>query len=103
MPKFFDQSRYIRGVARGQVNFYPDRIVIADDGVGVSCDIKEQIFDPFFTTRDGGTGLGLAVVQAVTLDHGGSVTCLDNPQDGATFELSLPRLRSDAEVWSKRK
>ena len=31
MPKFFDQSRDIRGVARGQVNFYPDRIVIADE------------------------------------------------------------------------
>ncbi len=31
MPKFFDQSRDIRGAARGQVNFYPDRIVIADE------------------------------------------------------------------------
>ena len=72
------------------------RIVIADDGAGVPPDIKDKIFDPFFTTRDGGTGLGLAVVQAVTLDHGGSVTCLDNPQGGATFELSLPQSRSDA-------
>ena len=36
MPKFFDQSRDIRGAARGQVNFYPDRIVIADEVLTLS-------------------------------------------------------------------
>ena len=78
------------------------RIVVSDNGAGVPADIRDRIFDPFFSTRDGGTGLGLAVAQAAALDHGGNVSCSDNPQGGATFELSLPRPRSDVDVWSKR-
>jgi two-component system sensor histidine kinase FlrB len=65
-------------------------IRVLDDGPGIAAALRDQIFDPFFTTREGGTGLGLAVVQAVLLEHGGSVSCrADGP--GARFELMLPR------------
>ncbi len=63
---------------------------VCDDGPGISEEIRAQIFDPFFTTRERGTGLGLAVVQAVMLDHGGSVHCHAGDGVGACFELHLP-------------
>ncbi len=70
-------------------------IRVSDNGPGVPADFRERIFDPFFTTREGGTGLGLAVVQAVLLEHGGSVRCGD-AGPGASFELLLPRLAAAA-------
>jgi two-component system sensor histidine kinase FlrB len=70
------------------------RIRVADNGPGVAAELRDQIFDPFFTTRDSGTGLGLAVVQAVLLEHGGTVSCrADAP--GVSFELLLPRLAAN--------
>ena len=48
------------------------------------------IFDPFFTTRERGTGLGLAVVQAVVLEHGGSLRASTSTLGGARFDIQLP-------------
>jgi two-component system sensor histidine kinase FlrB len=66
-------------------------VVICDDGPGVANDIKEKIFDPFFTTRNQGTGLGLAVSQAVALGHQGRVSVDTAPLGGARFCFSLPK------------
>jgi len=40
-------------------------IDVADEGCGMSDEIKMQIFDPFYSTKEGGTGLGLAVVRQI--------------------------------------
>lgn len=67
-------------------------IRVDDDGPGVAPGVRERIFDPFFTTRERGTGLGLAVVQAVVLRHGGSLGLAESVLGGACFELQLPLL-----------
>lgn len=63
---------------------------VADTGPGIADSDLGRIFEPFFTTRASGTGLGLAVVDAVIRAHGGSVRCESRLGEGAVFYLSLP-------------
>ena len=67
------------------------RMTVSNDGDPISEPNREKIFDAFFTTRrdTGGTGMGLAIVKAVMLSHGGSIRLLPTEQ-GATFELRFP-------------
>lgn len=71
-----------------------------DDGPGIDPPLMPRIFDPFFTTRERGTGLGLAVVQAVVLEHGGSIRATDSSAGGARFEIQLPTLLASAHAQS---
>jgi PAS domain S-box-containing protein len=66
------------------------RIRVADNGPGIPERDLPKIFLPFFTTKSEGTGLGLAVVQKVTLQHGGSIEARNQPAGGAEFLLWLP-------------
>jgi len=68
------------------------RLVVEDDGGGIPPEIRGLVFDPLFTTRAdrGGTGLGLAVVKGIVLDHGGSVGVESEPGEGARFTVVLP-------------
>lgn len=72
------------------------RIVVSDDGAGVPSAIRGRLFEPFITTRAHGTGLGLAVVQAVVRAHGGSVTVCSVPGGGSSFAVELPILSGNA-------
>jgi|SRR5271165_65626 len=49
-----------------------------------------RIFEPFFTTRIAGNGLGLATVQEIVRDHGGSMNVRSTPDAGSRFETWLP-------------
>lgn len=74
-------------------------LAVEDRGPGVPHELQQQIFEPFFTTRNNGTGLGLAVVQAVAHSHHGSVRCLNGTHGGARFEMRLPIYQAvDAET-----
>ncbi len=66
------------------------RICVADTGPGIPENELPKIFLPFFTTKSEGTGLGLAVVQKVALQHGGSIEARNAPGGGAEFLLWLP-------------
>jgi len=66
------------------------RISVADNGPGVPEQDLPKIFLPFYTTKSEGTGLGLAVVQKVALQHGGSIEARNRPGGGAEFLLWLP-------------
>lgn len=70
------------------------RILFEDTGPGVPRAIQSRIFDAFFTTRPQGTGLGLAFVDRIVTEHGGSVTVGAAPGGGASFEILLPTLTS---------
>ena len=70
------------------------RICVADNGPGIPENDLPKIFLPFYTTKSEGTGLGLAVVQKVALQHGGSIEARNRPGGGAEFLLWLP-LRQD--------
>lgn len=73
------------------------RLCIEDDGPGIEPAALPRIFDPFFTTRERGTGLGLAVVQAVVLEHGGMLLPGSSELGGARFDIQLPLLDTGQE------
>lgn len=66
------------------------RFSVADAGPGITDADRERIFEPFFTTRSHGTGLGLAVVEAIVRAHGGEVQCESSPGQGSVFHVTLP-------------
>ena len=66
------------------------RICVADNGPGIPERDLQKIFLPFYTTKSEGTGLGLAVVQKVALQHGGSIEARNRAGGGAEFLLWLP-------------
>jgi two-component system sensor histidine kinase FlrB len=68
---------------------YQVTIEIEDDGPGFSTAINEQIMQPFFTTKSNGTGLGLAVVQAIARAHYGEFKLYSSGQ-GAIARFKLP-------------
>lgn len=63
---------------------------VGDDGPGIALELCERVFDPFFTQRDGGIGLGLAVVRQIVAAHGGEISAGRSPLGGALFRLRLP-------------
>jgi signal transduction histidine kinase len=70
-------------------------IRVCDNGPGVPEVFQARIFEPFYrlpgaSERDGGVGLGLALVKSIALRHGGTVTCSNRPNGGACFEIKLP-------------
>jgi signal transduction histidine kinase len=69
-------------------------LVLADDGPGVSPEIRERVFEPFVTLgKKRGTGLGLAVARRFVEDHGGALELLPSPPPpahGARFRVALP-------------
>ncbi|MFY8043116.1 MAG: sensor histidine kinase [Rhodoferax sp.] len=70
-------------------------VQVCDRGPGVPAALQERIFEPFYrlpgaSEREGGVGLGLALVKSITLRHGGTVTCSNRPNGGAIFEIRLP-------------
>jgi signal transduction histidine kinase len=66
------------------------RITIADNGPGIASETLPNLFHPFFTTKPQGTGLGLAVVQKIIVQHGGQVEARNAPGGGAAFIVTLP-------------
>ena len=66
------------------------RVVVSDNGPGITPANRTRIFQPFFTTRAQGTGLGLAIVQKVVVTHGGRITAGSSPLGGASFEMTFP-------------
>ena len=69
---------------------------IDDRGPGVPPDQRERIFEPFYrlpgaSEREGGVGLGLALVRQIAARHGGSVACDNREGGGARFTLRLPK------------
>ncbi len=66
------------------------RVVIEDNGAGVSLEDPEAIFRPFFTTKPQGSGVGLSFARQVALSHGGSLTLAPaSPGRGARFVLAV--------------
>ncbi len=70
------------------------RIVVADDGRGISGATLPKIFEPFFTTKGSiGNGLGLWVSKQIIEKHGGFIqvrSCTNGPHQGTTFSVVLP-------------
>jgi signal transduction histidine kinase len=68
-------------------------VLVADNGSGISENIREKIFEPFFTAKPSGkgTGLGLAMVKKMAESCGGNVKIITDTQTTDTiFALSIP-------------
>lgn len=61
-----------------------------DSGPGIR--EPEKVFDPFYTTKPlgKGTGLGLSICYSIIKDHGGQISCYNQPEGGCTFHVELP-------------
>ncbi|HET8746989.1 MAG TPA: ATP-binding protein [Ramlibacter sp.] len=89
--------RYTSGPVRVSVVRQGTEAVVrvCDRGPGVPVGEREHIFEPFYrlrgaSEREGGVGLGLALVRSIAQRHHGSAHCEDNPGGGACFVLRLP-------------
>ncbi len=65
------------------------RIEVADTGSGLTPEECERIFTPYYTSKQHGIGLGLAIVQSVISDHGGTINVKSEPGRGTTFVIEL--------------
>ncbi len=65
-------------------------ICVSDTGAGIPSSVLPHVFEPFFSTKSGGSGLGLALVDRVTRDHGGDVLLHSTPGLGTTVTLRIP-------------
>ncbi|MCF2150283.1 PAS domain S-box protein [Desmonostoc muscorum LEGE 12446] len=68
-------------------------IRIADNGLGISKEVKQRLFDPFFSTKPigKGTGMGLSIsYQIISQKHGGSLECISQRGSGAEFVITIP-------------
>src|SRR5207244_12971782 len=74
-------------------------IAVVDTGHGIPSGLERRIFDPFFTTKEvgKGTGLGLSITYGIVKEHGGTISVVSTPGEGATFLIQLP-LAADKET-----
>jgi len=66
------------------------RIVVRDNGPGVTDEMRERLFEPYATSKPTGTGLGLAICQRIVFEHGGEIAYRPATKGGAVFEIRLP-------------
>ncbi len=72
------------------------KILIDDNGPGISEELRDQVFRPFFRLDDsrnldtGGVGLGLAIARDAIISHGGEIELQDSPTGGLRVMLKLP-------------
>jgi nitrogen-specific signal transduction histidine kinase len=92
-------------ILRGQLDSSEvgsQRVLILDNGAGIPAESLPKLFRPFFTTKVNGTGLGLAVVQKILVQHGGQVEARTRLEGGAEFIVTLPMVRRVPEAVESR-
>src|SRR5881296_3749284 len=77
------------------------RLELADNGAGMTPEVKARLFEPYFSTKPEGTGLGLAIVSAIVADHSGFIRVRDNLPRGSRFVLEFPVQRRAAQLAAR--
>ncbi len=84
------QHLQVEGVIEKSEGGQQVRLDFHDEGCGISAENMDRVFIPFFTTKNTGTGLGLALVHKIVVNHNGKVTVGSIPGVGTTFSVTLP-------------
>ena len=73
------------------------KIIIKDNGKGMTPEVKKHIYEPFYTTKEvgQGTGLGLSISYGIIEQHHGSIDVISEPGKGTEFIISLPKTQSE--------
>lgn len=64
-------------------------VTVTDTGSGIPEPVVRRIYEPFFSTKEGGTGLGMSIVQSLVALHGGTVSVATSPA-GTRIDVALP-------------
>lgn len=67
------------------------RVIVSDNGLGVSKNNRDKIFEPKFTTKSDGMGLGLGIVRSIINSHRGKISYKSKSKKGTDFKISLPK------------
>ncbi len=73
---------------------------VTDSGSGIDANVRDRMFEPYVTTKKGGegggTGLGLATVWGIVLNHGGRIEALDAKPTGTTMRVTFPAAKEES-------
>ncbi|MCW5202234.1 HAMP domain-containing protein [Desulfobulbus sp. US1] len=82
------------GSVSTEIRLYRDedavKIIVRDDGTGMSEQVRQRLFEPYFSTRKSGTGLGLAIANTIITEHNGVIKVHDHVPSGTVFTIELP-------------
>lgn len=101
-----DASRPDANIEIGaSVGLHEIAISVADLGVGIPSELRDQIFEPYFTTKNSGTehrgfGLGLAIARKIAELHDGRIRLSPNTPSGSIFEFVLPKHRPTRDLFA---
>jgi C4-dicarboxylate-specific signal transduction histidine kinase len=70
------------------------KVSVCDTGTGLPANIDGTLFTPFMTTKARGLGIGLTITRTIVDAHGGTIDARNNPEGGATFTVTLPRIET---------
>lgn len=75
-------------------------VAVADNGPGMTEEVKSRLFTPYLTTKQDGSGLGLNICQRIVMEHGGSIELDSKPGSGTTITFTLPLSEEAEEIES---
>ncbi|MBR3695792.1 MAG: hypothetical protein IKL98_06070 [Akkermansia sp.] len=67
------------------------RVLIGDNGTGISHEVMGNMYEPFRTTKRKGNGLGLLIVRHIIKEHGGTLSLASKEGTGTTVSITIPR------------
>ncbi|NAY91506.1 GHKL domain-containing protein [Muricauda sp. JGD-17] len=74
------------------------KISVADNGIGISDDLKHKVFEPKFTTKSSGMGLGLGMVKNIVENYNGTISFTSQIGKGTVFTIKFPKEKSNIDV-----